>query len=64
MMYDSAVLAHNFLNDLAFLTNNWSNSLGRPTVVVTFNSSILRGKQILSPLKADQARRAKFYLNL
>lgn len=51
-MYDSQVMAYNFVNDLAFLTNNWSTFLGRPTVVVTFNSDLLQGKK---PLQKNQS---------
>jgi hypothetical protein len=43
MMFDSDVLTHNFVNDLAFLANNWIGFIGRPTVVVVFNSPLLQG---------------------
>lgn len=43
MMFDSEVLAHNFKNDLAFLANNWTGQIGRPTVILMFNSSLLGG---------------------
>jgi len=42
-MFDSEVLTHNFINDLAFLANSWIGLIGRPTVVVYFNTSLLEG---------------------
>jgi len=43
MMCDSEMLFDTYLNDLAFLTNNWKNCLGRPLVTMIMSSSLLEG---------------------
>lgn len=57
LMYDSQVMAYNFVNDLAFLTNNWSTFLGRPTVVVSFNSELLQGNHTKSINQKENSKK-------
>ena len=43
-MYDADLMSHKFINELAFLTNNWKSSLGRPTLTYIVKSTQRKGK--------------------
>lgn len=46
MRTDVALLANNIMMDIAFLTMNWKQMLGRPTYILVASQSLVGGKII------------------